>query len=331
MREKESVSDVMVSICCITYNQEKYISEAIDSFIRQKTNFSFEIIIHDDASTDRTEAIISEYQNRYPKLIFPVFADENRLSKGKDIFGDYIYPHAHGKYIAYCEGDDFWTDDNKLQRQVDFLEQHSDYSAIAHDSYLFYEGMRNKEKFSSINISREILPEEIINNWGRLFQTASIMLRRSVAEQRVKERPDFYLMIMPVLDQPIMLYTMLHGKVYYINECLAAYRVDSVGSWSQTKYSDREYMLDYYKKMYKMLIAVDTYSKNKYHTIISHKIIQMKREEIDMQDKLGHINELKSLSLWYYLKWCGIKWGVYMYLKINHPRVFAICAHDVKE
>ena len=119
----------MVSVCCITYNHAKYIRDAIEGFLNQKTTFLFEILIHDDASTDNTAQIIREYELQYPQLIFPIYQKENQFSKGNSNNTlKFNVPRARGKYIALCEGDDYWTDPNKLQKQVNFLETNPDYS-----------------------------------------------------------------------------------------------------------------------------------------------------------------------------------------------------------
>ncbi len=112
----------LVSIICNTYNHRKFIEQAIRSFLNQKGNFPFEILIHDDASTDGTQEIVKEYQRKYPSLIKPIYQTENQYSKGIKPAFVYQYPRAKGKYIALCEGDDYWTDPFKLQKQVDFLE-----------------------------------------------------------------------------------------------------------------------------------------------------------------------------------------------------------------
>lgn len=117
----------LVSICCITYNHEKYISEAIESFLMQETDFSFEILVHDDASTDNTASIVREYAEKYPDIIKPIFQKENQFSKGVEIDYKFNFSRAKGKYIALCEGDDYWTDPKKLQIQVAFLEENLDY------------------------------------------------------------------------------------------------------------------------------------------------------------------------------------------------------------
>ena len=118
----------LVSICSITYNHAPYIRQCLDGFLMQKTNFKYEIIIHDDASTDGTAEIIKEYVEKHPDLITPVFQTENQYSKGlRGFYTKFVYPRAKGKYIALCEGDDYWTDPLKLQKQVDFLEANPDY------------------------------------------------------------------------------------------------------------------------------------------------------------------------------------------------------------
>ena len=118
----ENQETVMVSICCITYNQEEYIRDALDGFLSQETDFSYEVLIHDDASTDGTADIIREYARQYPEIIKPILQTENQYAKGlTNVSGTYNFPRAKGRYIAMCEGDDYWTDPHKLQRQRNIL------------------------------------------------------------------------------------------------------------------------------------------------------------------------------------------------------------------
>lgn len=113
---------IMVSIKCLVYNHEKFIRETLEGFIMQKTNFRFEAIVHDDASTDNTANIIREYAEKYPGIIKPIYEIENQYSKKDSSLSRIINEACTGKYIAMCEGDDYWTDPYKLQKQVDFLE-----------------------------------------------------------------------------------------------------------------------------------------------------------------------------------------------------------------
>ena len=124
----------LVSICCLTYNHAPFIRDCLEGFLAQQTTFPIEILIHDDASTDGTDAIIRQYTAQHPDIIFPLYETENQYSRGYAGKMDIVfnYSRARGKYIAYCEGDDYWTDPLKLQRQVDFMESHPDYSVCFH-------------------------------------------------------------------------------------------------------------------------------------------------------------------------------------------------------
>lgn len=126
MNQVNSVKVPLVSILCLTYNHANYIRDALDGFLSQKVNFLFEVIVHDDASTDETQEIVLDYQRRFPEIIKTIFQIENQRSRGGNVFGN-AYNISKGKYIAYCEGDDYWVDEGKLAIQVDFLEKNPEY------------------------------------------------------------------------------------------------------------------------------------------------------------------------------------------------------------
>lgn len=136
-------TNILVTIICTAYNHEKYISDAIDGFLMQKTNFDYEVLVHDDASTDRTAEIIRKYAEEYPQIIIPILQEKNQVSQGVQIYKEYLYPRGKGKYFAICEGDDYWTDETKLQKQIDFLEIHQDYSMCCHNSTRLYSNTGN--------------------------------------------------------------------------------------------------------------------------------------------------------------------------------------------
>lgn len=131
----------LVSLCCTTYNHAPYIRKCLDGFLMQKTSFPIEILIYDDCSTDGNQEIIKEYEAKYPDLIFPIYATENQFSKGV-VVDFFSYRRARGKYITMCEGDDYWTDPLKLQKQVDFMEANPEYSVCFHSltNYNVYTG-----------------------------------------------------------------------------------------------------------------------------------------------------------------------------------------------
>lgn len=211
--EGHKQDDIVVSICCTTYNHEKFIRRAIEGFLMQETNFLFEIIIHDDASTDNTPAIIQEYVNKYPDLIVPIFQAENQYSQGKRIFGTFVYPRARGKYIALCEGDDYWTSPHKLQRQVDYMEAHPECRICFHAAEVVYEDQPER--------SAKVIqppPNQPMNleSWLRYLYipTASVVCR--VVDEPL---PGWYHELRNAGDWPFFLWLLSHGgEIGYIDE-----------------------------------------------------------------------------------------------------------------
>jgi glycosyltransferase involved in cell wall biosynthesis len=161
MNEKEQI---LVSISCITYNHEPYIRDCIDGFLMQKTNFRFEILIHDDASIDGSADVIREYERKFPDLIKPIYQVENQYSQGINP-STFNSNRAKGKYIAFCEGDDYWTDPLKLQKQVDFLENNPEYGLVCTNVRYYYQET-NVFKDRRYTESKDVTYEELID-WDR--------------------------------------------------------------------------------------------------------------------------------------------------------------------
>ena len=186
-------NEVLLTIRCITYNHEHFIRQCLDGFVMQKTNFRFEAIVHDDASTDGTANIIREYAEKYPDIIKPIFETENQYSKHDGSLGRIMNSHMHGKYIAICEGDDYWTDPYKLQKQVDFLESHPDYSMCFHSAIHHLEEdviKKNPDEkqdrlFSEIN-DRDYVGTEIYEKW--IVPTASVIYRKKVIDSEIYKK-----------------------------------------------------------------------------------------------------------------------------------------------
>lgn len=163
--EIEDTRPLMVSIRCTVYNHERYLRDCLNGFVMQKTNFRFEAIVHDDASTDGSAAIIREYAEKYPEIIKPIYETENQYSKHDDSLRRIMNEHTHGKYIAFCEGDDYWTDPLKLQKQVDFLEANPDYGAC-YTNFEAFEHATGKVcnlnlSFKSGNCYEEMIKEQL--------------------------------------------------------------------------------------------------------------------------------------------------------------------------
>lgn len=219
---KEVNDDVLVSINCITYNHEKYIKRAIESFLMQKTNFKFEIVIGEDCSTDNTKKIIEDYIKKYPNKI-RMITDKENVGARKN--GLRIHNVSKGKYIAVCEGDDYWTNPNKLQKQVDYMEQNPECTMVFHNA----EKLNDVSKKSEGTMINENIGDkkcdisDIID--FRFIPTASIMYRKYTKDNL----PEWY-MTAVVGDLASNLIVTSYGYAYYINEVMSVYRVGNINS-----------------------------------------------------------------------------------------------------
>lgn len=210
-----------VSVCCITYNQEHYIAQTIEGFLIQKTNFPIEIIIHDDASTDNTKQIVSKYAEKFPALIIPIFQTENQYSKREgSILTRFVFPRAGGKYIAVCEGDDYWTDPQKLQKQVDFLENNPEYGLV-YTKVRMYNQQENAYSRNTFG--------KPIKSFESLFLSNSIPTATSLFRSSLLE--EYYSDIFPfstswkMVDYPLWLSISHQSKLHLIDEITGIYRI----------------------------------------------------------------------------------------------------------
>jgi len=260
------VENILVSIHCLAYNHEQYIADAIESFLMQKTNFKFEILIHDDASTDRTADIIREYEKKYPNLIKPIYQTENQYSKGVSVSTINI-SRASGKYIAICEGDDYWIDPYKLQKQFDYMEKHPECSLCVHGGNVVNASDKKCVLFNRLNKgNKEFSVEEVIEGGGGLFLTNSMFYRLKFG----KEGPDF-LVNAPVGDYPLAIYLSLLGTVYYMDELMSSYRVGDSTSWTGRTFSDIETKKQHYREIEDMLDEINLYTNNKFKDAIDRR------------------------------------------------------------
>lgn len=213
------IAKPLVSICCSTYNHESYINEALDSFLMQETDFPFEIIVRDDASTDNTANVIREYEKKFPSIIKPIYESENGFQKGIKPLATTM-KHARGTYIAVCEGDDYWTDPNKLQLQIQKLKEHPQIKLSFHSAVIC-----SKDRIRRVIARRkkhdEIFPiNKLILGDGGFCPTASLILKKEV----LSDLPQWYYDNAPVGDYYLQVIAAFPFGALYIDRVMSAYR-----------------------------------------------------------------------------------------------------------
>lgn len=227
----------LVSVVMTAYNHERYVEKAIQSILAQDTDFRYELIIHEDASVDGTASIIEKLERRHPDIIKVIYQKENQFSAGRDICNEYIFPLVKGKYIAFCEGDDYWIDRLKLQKQIDYLEAHSNCSAVYHNCVVVDEndieiedpyGIYSKKEETNFNIKDVALSREYPG------QTSSRVCRREVCCDVPEEVKADKASIRVNGDKLAIVYSAMLGYIHVLPDVMSAYRVvDSHGSsWS---------------------------------------------------------------------------------------------------
>ncbi|MBQ9254558.1 MAG: glycosyltransferase [Bacteroidales bacterium] len=303
---------VLVTIHSLVYNHEPFLRECLDGFVMQKTNFRFEAIVHDDASTDNSAKIIQEYAEKYPDIIKPIFEKENQYSKHNNI--GLILQSATAKttkYIATCEGDDYWTDPNKLQKQFDFLESHPDHSAVTTDNIDYWENEKRFDEHSKwyylnripkINGLKTATLHDFFYNIEWMYSTCTLMRRNNGVELSLQKYTYRY-------DTVKTYYLHKQGKISMMQDCTAVYRYHDGGVWSS-----------------------NTEEKNAWVGGVCHyEIYKIENEK----DALNNANECLS----YYLRLCYEGGGVVRLIKgfikvlklIDFYAFYRFCSFEIKK
>lgn len=247
--------DILVSISCITYNHKSYVKNCFDGFLLQKTNFNYEILVHDDASTDGTVEIIHDYERKYPQLFNVIYQKHNQYSRGiRGLHRTFNFNRSKGKYIAVCDGDDYWTDPLKLQKQVDFLEQNKKFSFTFH-------AVNVKNELAGIKYSYPKPPnsilgfKQIMNN--HYIPTCSLLFNKSFLPVPMPE----FLNNCSMADIPLELLLASKGDIFYIDERMGIYRrnKDSLTSKVSQRINGRKNYIYMYFNMMKYLFPKKFY------------------------------------------------------------------------
>ena len=226
MKRWENTDEMGVSITVVAYNHEKFIHETLNSFLSQETSFPFEVIINDDASTDSTAKILKEYETKFPNIIKPVYQTENQFSQGINTMA-IIYPYAKGKYVALCDGDDYWIDKHKLETQVKEMEAHPELDMSFHPTCELYKGKRRKTLSKHANGNKIFSTREVILGGGAFCPTASLLIRGEL----IARLPKWFITAIPG-DYITQMIGSARGGALYIDKCMSVYRLGEEGSWT---------------------------------------------------------------------------------------------------
>lgn len=257
------LDEPLVSISCVTYNHEAFIADAIEGFLKQQTPFPVEILIHEDASTDRTAQIVRAYERAHPDKIRAICQQENQYSKGTRM-SHFNYARARGKYIALCEGDDYWTDPLKLAKQVHLMETHPNVELCFHAARRIPHGSTTTDKVIGRYAEKDSLvtTEDIVTRSHGSIPTASCVITKRAAEELMRFRAE--VCGVRVGDVVVQILSSFSGGALYLDEQMSIYRYKTPGSWSSCQANNAENKMKYARDRIQVMEALDTYSGGRY-------------------------------------------------------------------
>lgn len=289
-------NNLLVSVFCLTYNHAPYIRKALEGILAQKTEFPYEIVIHDDASTDGTADIIRDYESKYPGVIVPVYQIENQYGR-KNVLEKCAFPLIRGKYTALCEGDDYWIADNKLQKQISYMEQHPDCSMTFHgadyevDGVIVCNDKRAEEE-------RDFPFLDFVVKGGTFCATASLCCRT----EYFKVTPPFKPQSMLIGDYPMQIWMALNGRVHYFPEIMSVYNATHPGSYTADWEKNKDCIRKTHFDVMEMLMRIDEYTNHIYREAIQERMARC----------IKHVYFTGYCSLTEVIDWtCDIPWRVW--------------------
>lgn len=262
--------DALVSVICTTYNHEKYIRKTLEGFVSQKTTFPVEYIIHDDASTDATATVIREFEKKYPKVIKPIYQTVNQYSRGGGIIRK-IQMQISSRYTALCEGDDYWIDENKLQKQIDYMEAHPGCVLTIHNGYRLNDHTGQLKPLNPYKKSGTLSMKEVLLEEGGMTPTASMVYRTDI----IKKMPMDIFKVPGVGDRPKRMYLATQGEVMYFSEIMCIYRTNNSNSFGGMISENREKSKKLLSDMMSFFVRFDEYTGDKY----SEEVAMIKSRE----------------------------------------------------
>ena len=312
-KEEETMQtqQALVTVILPTHNHAPFIAQAIESVLMQETDFPFDILLHDDASTDGTADVCRDYAARYPEKITLIAQTVNQYTIDRRIQSHILIPRVNAKYTAILDGDDYWIDPLKLQKQVDYLEAHPDCTLCIGGADLVDVNNQVIGHVKPYEIDRIVDPVDMIKGGGGFNATNTIVM----PTQLLKNLPEFADHV-EAEDIPFQLLGALTGYAYYLADTLMAYRLAVPGSWSTRQYaSAMETRIKTSRDLIALNEGYDAYSGGKYHDAFvqaihyqefliltyQHKIKEAKRPPYRMfYDQLSSKRKIRLLGEKYF-------------------------------
>lgn len=285
------MNDVKVSVICLAYNHEKYIGECLDSIVNQMTTFKFEVVINDDASTDNTANIIRAYEERYPEKIKALYQKDNQYSKGVAIIEEKMLEHANGKYVAFCECDDKWTDLHKLQRQYEYMEHHPECSMCVHNTVIHNLNETQKDvNFNSWNKEHVLTQKEVFMDWK--VHTSAYFVRKEDAYRPLEFRKYWF------GDYVRLTLAYTEGNVVSLPYIMSQYNYGvSTGALHAVDYSKLQERRTHVLSRNEYLEKLNKYTKKKFNKIIDNRIrlTKLEADTLYERDVLKYSDDKKEI------------------------------------
>ncbi|MDI2586532.1 glycosyltransferase family 2 protein [Psychrobacillus sp. NEAU-3TGS] len=304
-----------MSINCTTYNHENYIADAIESFLSQKTNFNYEILIGEDCSTDNTKQIVEKYAKMYSEKIKLITSSHNVGARKNSLR---LIENSKGKYIAECEGDDYWTDPYKLQRQVDYMENHPDCSLCFHSAEIIQAPDKSTGRMIRSYFEDTISPiGDIISGGGGFCPTPSLLYPK-----RYMETPPSYYLKAPIGDYPMQMYLASQGYAYYMDRCMSAYRTGVKGSWTNRMSFGSNIKGKIIQINEGIIQLLDGFSESTKHEYQNEVNKAKQKIEFELLILKKQKKEQKYFNFGKYSWLLKIKARIKIFIRCNYPKLF---------
>ena len=259
----------LISVIMITYGHENYLKQAIEGVLMQVCDYRIELIVSDDESPDKTEEVVLDLIKNHENGQWIKYT-RHKNNKGLISNFQWAINQGKGKYIAICEGDDYWTNPHKLQKQIDFLEANEDYALSCHNALKLYMGAeKEKELFTNLKENTDISLDQIVNSW--IMPTGSFVFRKEL----ITPLPEWYSKIYSG-DLSLALILRHSGKVYFFSEAMSIYRINLIGSSASATYGKS---LLFVRRQHKLLFEYyNEWTNFKYNQLIISKLKKLQKE-----------------------------------------------------